>query len=428
MEGLDQPNVTPTDRVQFTPRMFALAAGCGLLTGLAAGLLMKTLRLVQTLAFGWNPEMSFEQAVARSAPQRRVACLLFAALIVAVAVWLKRGRRVGDAGVTKAVWLQSGFMPLRATFVEALESIAIVGLGVSLGREAALKEAGGALASWVSSSLRLKNAERKVLVAIAAGAGMAAAYNLPLGGALLAAEVFLGTLSLPVLLLALTASGVGTLVSWTMLPVQTTYTTPAYPFHGRDVLWAALTGPVFGVLSWVWIGAVAWARAHRPRRNWRYLMPLLSFGALGVTAMWFPDLLGNGKGLVQLSFIGQAPFRLLLVLLALKFVFTAACIVTGAPGGLFTPTMSLGALSGGVLGRLWALLLPRSDVGAYALIGSAAMLAVSTAGPISALVMVMELTHHAEQLMVPVVIATAEAALVAKLLAGSRGGQSIYTV
>lgn len=423
-----QPNLHAVDGLEFTPRLFVLAALCGSVTGLAAGLLMKVLRWVQHVAYGWTASTSFEASVDRASGARRVTCLLLASAVVIIAVWLKRGRRMGDTGVTKSVWLHSGVMPLRATLLDALESIVIVGLGVSLGREAALKEAGGTLASAISSSLGLNNAERKLLVAISAGAGMAAAYNLPFGGALLAAEVFLGTLSLPVLLLALTASGLGTLVSWTMLPVQTTYDTPAYVLRGSDVAWAVLAGPVFGLLSVLWVRAAASARAYKPQRSWRYGASLLIFGMLGVVAVWQPALLGNGKGLVQLSFTGQAMLRTLLLLLVLKFVFTAACVGTGAPGGLFTPTMSLGALCGGALGRLRSLVLPGSSVAGAALIGSAAVLAVSTGGPLSAIVMVMELTHHAEQLMVPILIATAAAALVARLVSGPNSGQSIYTV
>ena len=106
--------------------------------------------------------------------------------------------------------------------------------------------------------------------------------------------------------------------------------------------------------------------------------------------------------------------KLLGSLLVFRLLATAACLATGAPGGVFTPTMTFGALLGGGLGRLWALLLPAfasaPDVGAFAAIGSAAVLAVATQGPISAIVMVMERTHHVDAIMVPILLATVGAA------------------
>jgi CIC family chloride channel protein len=151
------------------------------------------------------------------------------------------------------------------------------------------------------------------------------------------------------------------------------------------------------------------------------------FALVGVVAIWFPDLLGNGKGLVQRAFVDAIDLKLLGALLVLRLLATAGCLATGAPGGVFTPTMTFGALLGGALGRIWALVVPVSssapDVGAFAAIGSAAVLAVATQGPISSIVMVMELTHHVDEIMVPILLATVGAALTA----GHMEHRSVYS-
>jgi chloride channel protein, CIC family len=101
-------------------------------------------------------------------------------------------------------------------------SIAIVGMGVSLGREGALKQTGAAIASKLAGWFQLTPAQQRLLVACAAGAGMAAAYNVPFGGAIFAVEVLLGTLSLPLMLPALAASFIATGVSFLLLPARPT--------------------------------------------------------------------------------------------------------------------------------------------------------------------------------------------------------------
>jgi len=102
---------------------------------------------------------------------------------------------------------------------------------------------------------------------------------------------------------------------------------------------------------------------------------------------------------------------------------TAACLGSGAPGGLFTPTLTFGVLFGGLLGHAWSLIWPGAPAGAYALIGGGAVLAASMQGPVAATVMIIELAHHSDRLMVPLLLAVAIATIVARKL----GAPSIYS-
>lgn len=111
-----------------------------------------------------------------------------------------------------------------------------------------------------------------------------------------------------------------------------------------------------------------------------------------MASIWFPQLLGNGKDVSELIFLGKVPFATRLALLLLKPLATFLCLGSGAPGGLFTPSLILGALLGGVLGHAWSWLWPGVPAGEFTLVGAAAVLAAATQGPLSAVVLMMELT------------------------------------
>jgi H+/Cl- antiporter ClcA len=153
------------------------------------------------------------------------------------------------------------------------------------------------------------------------------------------------------------------------------------------------------------------------------LAPIVIFTALGALAIQYPQLLGNGKELAQLAFVGKLSLGLLAVLFILKPLVTAACLGSGAPGGLFTPTLVLGVLFGALLGHAWSDIWPGSPIGSYALIGAGGVLAAAMQGPLAATVLMLELTHSNGSLTVPLLLAAAEATVVARLL----GAPSIYS-
>lgn len=165
-----------------------------------------------------------------------------------------------------------------------------------------------------------------MLVACGAGAGMAAAYGVPLGGALFALEVLRGVLSLRLVLPALLASLIATAVSWLVLPDAPTYPIPDYPSSVSIAMWALLAGPVAGIVSVGYVRVIAWANRNKPA-GWRWLLaPVLALGSLGLVSIWFPQLLGNGKNVAELVFTDQIPFALLLALLVLKPAATILCL------------------------------------------------------------------------------------------------------
>jgi H+/Cl- antiporter ClcA len=419
-----QANVTGRGIVaSYSPRFWGIVIVLGIITGIGASALVGLLHLVEHLAFGYR-RGPFLDGVAAAAAWRRIVALVVAAAVVAVGVFvLGRLPVSGGTEVSEAVWLRGAHMAVLPSVARAVLSIITVGLGVSLGREGAPQLVGAAGGSWLSDWGRLPTWQRRLLVASGAGAGFAAVYNVPLGGALFALEVLLGTLALPLVLPALATSVIATCVAWIALGTGPTYRLPLYGVHPQQLAWGAIAGPIIGVVAIVWVRIIAWAGSHRPTGRGRYIAPFVVFPILGVVAIRYPELLGNGKGVVQLAAVGSISFGLLWVLFLLKPLATAACLWTGSPGGLFTPTLTIGALLAGILGYGWLHLFPGAQIGSYAIIGGGAFLAASMQGPLSGVVLVLELTRNFDSLMAPTLLAVVEATVIARRL----GAPSIYS-
>jgi H+/Cl- antiporter ClcA len=371
------------------------------------------LELVQHVA--WPGPASILDAASLAGAWRHILVLLGAGLLTGagqiVLVRLSSGNGID---ISSAIWFSAGRLPPLRTLGSALLSVVIVGMGASLGREGAPKQAGAVIADTLSEAGRLSDEQRRLLVACGAGAGMSAAYGVPLGGALFALEVLRGALSLRLILPALVMSLVATAVSWFALPNAPTYSIPAYPTSPSIIVWALLAGPIAGLVSVAYVRAIAWADRNRPRGWTRVVAPVLVLGLIGLVSIKFPQLLGNGKDVSALAFTGNVAPLLLLVLVFLKPIATVLCVRSGAPGGLFTPSLTLGALLGGGLGYGWSLVWPGEPLGAFAIVGAAAVLAATTQGPISAVVLIMELTGQDRALITPLLLAIASATLVSR--------------
>ncbi|WP_055586702.1 chloride channel protein [Streptacidiphilus griseoplanus] len=421
---LEQPNlVAPADVPALSARFWMLVAATGVLAGCAGAALMALLNVVAHVTYS-SRSGSFLTAVEQAGASRRVAALAAAGAVAGIGWWLLRWwTGPGGSEVSTALWRDKGHLPLRRSLSTAILSVVIVGMGASLGREGAPRQAGAALASRLSDWARLDTAHRRLLAACGAGAGMACVYNVPLGGALLTLEVMLGVLSLRLALPALAASCVATAVAWTVLPTGPTYHLPEVGLSTSLTVFAVLIGPLAGLIAVGWVRMIRIAHEHRPTGRWLPVTPLLVFTAVGVLAVPYPQLLGNGKDIVQLTLTSHLAAPLLVALLLLKPIATAGSLGSGASGGLFTPTIATGALLGSLAGQGWAHAWPAPAAG-FAVIGAAAVLAAAMQAPIAAVVLMLELTRTIDALMVPLLFAVTGAMLVSRRL----DTPSIYSV
>lgn len=419
----EQPNAGGDGEAALTPRFWAAVLLTGVVAGLFGAAMMALLTTVEHIGFGYDSG-SFQSGVEQASGVRRAVALLVAGVIGGVGWYLLRRFTKGQrAEADEAAWSGAALSWPRSLGTSVLSEI-VIGLGASLGREAAPKLMGAVSGSLLARWTGLDAGQRRLLVACGAGAGLAAVYDVPLAGALFTAEILVGVITLPVALPALVCSGVATVTAWVYLPAQATYLgVPDYPLTPSALVWAVLAGPVIGLVAVAFIRLVAFVSHHRASGRAVLVAPLVAFGVLAGIGQVYPQLFGNGKGIALDAFLGQGSLLLLLALFVLKPLVTVLCLGSGASGGLLTPTLSTGAALGGFLGLAWSLLWPGTPVGVYALIGAAAMLGAGMQAPLTALVLVLELTDTGFALMVPLVIATALATVVARRV----DGYSIYS-
>lgn len=386
----------------------------GISTGFGAAVLTRLLEWVQRHAWGGNGT-DLLNAAQRADAWRHIAVLVGAGVVTGLGQFLLRQLSSANGiDTTAAIWFHAGRMPALRTLGSAVLSIVIVGMGTSLGREGAPKQAGAVMANWFSDRGRLSDEQRRLLVACGAGAGMAAAYGVPVGGALYALEVMRGMMALRYVLPALFAAAIAAGVSWLVLPNVPTYTIPAFTSSAPVVAWTLIAGPIAGVVSVGYVRLIMWADRNKPKGWQRLIAPVLGLGLLGVVSIHFPQLLGNGKDISQLAFAGQVAPTLLLALFVLKLAATALCVRTGAPGGLFTPSLTVGAMLGGALGAAWSWFWPGAPPGLFALLGAGAILAATTQGPLSTVVLLMEMTGRDRSFVLPLLVMAGTATLVAR--------------
>jgi CIC family chloride channel protein len=374
-----------------------LVIATGALSGLGAGALLFTLRAVQGLA--WPDAETFVEAVEASPPLHRVLVPAIAGVLVGLVALVSR-RPLGGHGtarIIEAIWYRGRELGLRRALVRGLLSVVSVGMGASLGREGALVQTGAATGSWLASRLRVEERQARVLVACGAASGIAAAYDVPIGGALFGLEVLLGSFALELLGPIVVSCVVATAVSRTIPGAHLEYVIPEYELlRPSELLLGLALAPLFGLASAVYVRVMGFVEVKLDRLpGWiRPALPPLALALVGAVAIRFPPVLGNGFDTVYDILLGGVPLRALLALAVLKLLATAVCAGAGVPGGLFTPSLFYGAALGGAAGELFAWLVPGSALppGALALVGMAAVLAGTTHAAVSSVIIIFEMT------------------------------------
>lgn len=381
--------------------------------GVAGAALTLVLHLVQHLAYGLALD-TFLEDVERAAPARRFAAMTVGGGVVGLVWWAVRAR--GRQVVPIAESLAGRPMPVATTTADAVLQVVAVGAGASLGREGAPRQVGAALAGALAARLGIGPAQRRLLVACGAGAGLAAVYDVPLSGALFTLEVLLASAAPGNALAAVASAAVATVVAWPVVTTAPTYLVAPAPLPAPVVVWSLLVGPLAGLVGVAFARATAAARARAPRGRALPVGVTGAFAAVGAVAVVVPEVLGNGKGPAQLAFAGALSLPALALLLLLKPLATVVCLRGGAVGGLLTPSLATGALLGGLTGTLWSYAWPGGSSGAYAVVGAAAVLAVTQRAPLTAAALALELTRTGPELLLPVLVAVAGALAVARLL------------
>jgi CIC family chloride channel protein len=337
---------------------------------------------------------------------------------IAAAVAARSGGGRSMTEIMEAVAVSGRRISVPGSVAKAGASFAAISTGGSLGREGPLVHFGAAIASAVGRLAQLDPRRTRALIAAGTAAGFAAAYNTPIAAVLFVVEIVAETPALGLTLPALTATTVATVLTRWALGAGPLYGLRTFTLQARsELLGYAALGIVTGLG-----GAGFMALLELGRRGFgRLTASPAARGALGglmvgLCALRFPEVTGNGYETIQLMLDARVGLVMMALLLAVKALGTTASVSSGSPGGVFTPSLFLGAAMGGIVGAAAGVVWPRAGFpGGYVLCGMAGAIAATTRAPIMASVLGFELSGD-YAIVLPLFIATATATAVSRPL------------
>lgn len=337
------------------------------------------------------------------------------------------GRRPrGVADVMEAAALRSGAISVREGLGAAAVSIASIGVGASVGREGPVVHLGAMLASFVATRLRLTRAQAVTLLGCGVASAVASSFNAPIAGVFFALEVVIGHYALSAFAPIVIAGVVGTIISRLHFG-----NFPAFSIPGHTIVsfWEfpafALLGVVCALAAIIFLRSIEFTADvvdKIPVPAW--VRPAAGGLLVGIIALAFPQVLGVGYEATDIALKGQYELAILIALIAAKTAATAICFGTGFGGGVFSPSMFLGAMVGGAFGLVAGAIFPDLSSGhtAYALVGLGAVSGAVLGAPISTILIVFELTAD-----YALTIAVMLAVVIASVITQQVRGHSFFT-
>ncbi len=374
-----------------------LAVVIGVAVGYAAIAFRIGIALTQQGAFGFHSERFYHLAAELPWWHLLLApCLGGLAIGLFIHFAMPGGRPQGVAEVIEAGALRGGRMSLKEGLGAAVVSAASLGVGASAGREGPVVHLGGALASWVAERFRLNTSLSITILGCGVASGVAASFNAPIAGVFFALEVVIGHYSLHAFAPVVIASVLGTIVTRVHIGDFPAFVVPEYAIQSFLELPAfLLLGAVCAAIAMIFMWSttfVADTIERTPLPRWS--RPMAGGLAVGFIALFYPHVLGVGYGATDDALGGLFPLWLLLGLIAAKTAATAITLGTGFGGGVFSPSLFLGAMTGGAFSMIAAWVFPdlAAEQGLYAIVGMGAVAAAVLGAPISTILIIFELT------------------------------------
>lgn len=404
--------------------------GWALVIGVASGGAALLLRAAAT----WLPQLvwgdgeNLVRAVSQAPWSWRIAIPVAGAVLAGVV--LAVGERWSGAArgwdILEAVVLRDGVLHLRPTLVRAFSSLLTVASGGAVGREGPIVLLSATVASKLGQARRVSARRLRILTGCGVAAGLACAYNTPVGSALFTMEIIFGTFAIDVFAPLVFTSAVATLLTRTVFGDAPVFAVPSLAMANvwEIVPYTAL-GLLGGLVASAFLQALRSSAGLFRRLNLPRPVAMAAAGlVLGLAIVRFPELVGNGRESIADLFAQEWLWPRVLALLALRLLVTSLMVGSGAVGGVFTPTLFIGAMLGYAFGYAVHGLAPGHSAvpAAYALVGMGALLAGTTHAPLMSVLMVFEMTLD-YNLVVPLLVASAASSLLARRLSPD----SVYT-
>ena len=421
------------EKVRFSEEAFhlVLAGGVGFIGGFVNVVFHEAITLSQRIFVGRTEDIG-TVAEGLELWQRPVVTTLGGLAAGLVLFWgLRLVGKQTSTNIMEVVATSDGKLPFRTTLVKALSSLMSIGSGASIGREGAITQLAAMLASKWGQLAKWQPYRLRLLAACGAASGISAAYNAPIAGAVFSSLIVLGNFSMNYFAPLVFSSVVASVVSRSFFGVQPLYEVPKFEFMSVTQLpWFLILGLVVGAAAAAFLKLLRWSESAFQKLGAPIYLRMVIAGALvGAMSMGYPDIWGNGygvtNGILHDKFAGQHLLLIFLAgLVAAKLLATVLTVGGGAVGGVFTPTLFLGAGFGCIFGTaLHELSHGKSlPVAVFALVGMGGMLSATTRSPLLAMIMVFEISLD-YSLMPPLMMACVVSTLVARRL----HKESIYT-
>jgi chloride channel protein, CIC family len=375
------------------------AALIGVLGALASEGFRKSSEVLQHFATGSNSGIisSFE----RLSWWQRLAVPTAGGLLAGLTLWFGNRlfasvRQKTTTDYMEAIVVGSGIISVRASIVKSVSALFSISTGTSIGREGPLVQLSSLVASLVGRIRRFPIPQRRHLVACGAAAGIASAYKAPIAASLFVAEIILGTVVVESLGPLILASVVAAFVSQFLSGSEPLYKSPGFDLHTRwEIIPLSCVGIVLGFLAPAYLRFLRLAERLFSKIDIPVPFKLALGGAIvGSLAILNPEVCGNGQGLLRSLFHQNWLWDGILAIVLLKLVATASAFGSGVVGGVFTPTLFIGAAIGVLYGQMILLVAPglRADPAMYGFVGMGSFIAATTGAPLMAILMAFELT------------------------------------
>lgn len=312
--------------------------------------------------------------------------------------YFPEARGSGVPQTKTALFARDGVITARTIFGKFFCTAATLASGIPLGREGPSVQVGAGIASVLARRLGLKTESVKALIPVGAAAAIAAAFNTPLAAVVFALEEIIGDLNAPVLGSVVLASATSWFVLRLLLGNNPLFQVPQYQLvHPLEFAIYALLGIVGGLVSVAFtkllVGMRGWFQ-HLPEKT-RWFQPVAGGLAVGLMGWWVPQVLGVGYGYVGDALNGRMALDLMLILVVLKLLAVTTSYASGNAGGIFGPSLFIGAMLGGAVGSVAHHLWPAHTAapGAYALVGMGTLFAGILRAPMTSVLMIFETTH-----------------------------------